>query len=440
MSIFDRAELACAAAAPVVTGRVSRMVGLTIEVEGISAAVGDAVRILPQDAAPIDGEVVSVTGRNLSCMPYGDPDGVRFGTPVQTLGRQTSVMVGESLMGRVLDGLGRPIDGLPMPEGLSDVRCSAEAPHPLNRELIEKQVALGIRSLDTLVPCGRGQRLGIFSGSGVGKSTLLSMVARGTSADVSVLALVGERGREVSEFVKRDLGPEGLARSVVVVATSDEPALVRIRAAFTATRIAEWFRDRGNDVILMMDSLTRFAMAQREVGLSAGEPPATKGYPPSVFSLLPKLLERAGSAVRGSITGIYTVLVEGDDMNEPIADAARSMLDGHVVLSRALATSGHYPSVDVLESISRLEPAVVDLNRRKLATELRKLLAAYRDAKDLIEIGAYVHGSNPTVDRAIAMKDFMDAFLRQDVHENAPLEESWACLQALVGAPALAVG
>jgi flagellum-specific ATP synthase len=426
-------------AAPLVTGRVARMVGLTIEVEGVRAAVGDAVRILPEGGVPIDGEVVSVAGRTIACMPYGEPAGVRFGTPVQPLGRQPSIRVGMSLMGRVLDGLGRPMDGLPAPEGLQEVNCSAGSPHPLNRELIEMQVGLGIRSLDTLVPCGRGQRLGIFSGSGVGKSTLLSMVARGTSADVSVLALVGERGREVSEFVKRDLGEEGLSRSVVVVATSDEPALVRIRAAFTATRIAEWFRDQGMDVVLMMDSLTRFAMAQREVGLSAGEPPATKGYPPSVFSLLPRLLERAGSAERGSITGIYTVLVEGDDMNEPIADAARSMLDGHVVLSRHLATSGHYPAVDVLESVSRLEPVIVDPERRRQAIELRKLLAAYRDARDLIEIGAYVHGSNRVVDRAIAMKDFIDAFLRQEIHETAPLEESWASLAALIGSPELAV-
>ncbi|HUY85749.1 MAG TPA: EscN/YscN/HrcN family type III secretion system ATPase, partial [Acidimicrobiales bacterium] len=240
-------------------------------------------------------------------------------------------------------------------------------------------------------------------------------------------------------FVKRDLGEEGLARSIIVVATSDEPALLRIRAAFTATRIAEWFRDAGKDVVLMMDSLTRFAMAQREVGLSAGEPPATKGYPPSVFSLLPRLLERAGSAERGSITGIYTVLVEGDDMNEPIADAARSMLDGHIVLSRQLATSGHYPSIDVLESISRLEPAVVSTERRRMSVELRRLLSAYRDAKDLIEIGAYVGGTNPSVDRAMAMKDFIDAFLRQEIHEVSSLEESWACLSALVGAPELAV-
>ncbi len=435
----ERVRHALSQAKPVVSGRVSKMVGLAIEVEGIQAAVGDEVRIFPPNGSPVNGEVVSVSGARVSCMPYGDPGGVRFGTRVQGLGRPPTIRVGSSLMGRVLDGLGNPIDGKPLGADVEEVEMSINSPHPLNRDLIEHQISFGIRSLDTLVPCGRGQRIGIFSGSGVGKSSLLSMVARGTSADVSVLALVGERGREVSEFVKRDLGQEGLARSIVVVATSDEPALVRIRAAFTATRIAEWYRDQGLDVVLMMDSLTRFAMAQREVGLSAGEPPATKGYPPSVFSLMPKLLERAGSSDKGSITGIYTVLVEGDDMNEPIADAARSMLDGHVVLSRNLATAGHFPAVDVLESISRLETAVIHSDRRKMSIELRKLLSAYRDAKDLIEIGAYVNGSNPTVDRALAMKDFIDAFLTQDMYEKAPLEESWACLAALVGAPELAV-
>jgi len=298
-------------------------------------------------------------------------------------------------------------------------------------------LGLGVRALDTLVPCGRGQRLGIFAGSGVGKSSLLSMIARGTEASVSVLALVGERGREVNEFIQRDLGPEGLARSVVIVATSDEPALVRIRAAFTATRIAEWFRDRGQDVVLMMDSLTRFAMAQREVGLSAGEPPATRGYPPSVFSLLPKLLERAGAAETGSITGLYTVLVEGDDMNEPIADAARSILDGHIVLSRRLATSGHFPSIEVLDSISRVEPAITRPEQRGAARELRRLMAAYRDARDLIEIGAYVSGTNPLVDRAVRLLEGIDGFLRQDVASTVPPAESWAALEQLVAASPL---
>ncbi len=432
MSLLDVRDRAIDAAAPVRYGRVGRMVGLRVEVDGLQAALGEGVRIMPEGGPPVDGEVVSVDGKSLACMPYGELSGVRFGTPVEALGTPLRISVGENLMGRVLDGLGRPLDGRALPEGLEEVGLQAESPHPLDRRLIDRQLPLGIRVIDTLVPCGRGQRLGIFSGSGVGKSSLLSMVARGTEADVSVLALVGERGREVNEFLVNDLGEEGLARSVVVVATSDEPALVRIRAAFTATRIAEWFRDQGRDVVLMMDSLTRFAMAQREVGLSAGEPPATRGYPPSVFSLLARLLERAGCDDEGSITGLYTVLVEADDMNEPIADAARSLLDGHLVLSRRLATSGHFPSVDVLESISRLEPMITTAEGRQAATELRKLLAAMRDAKDLVEIGAYVRGTNPSVDRALGMSDFIEAFLRQDLHEISPAEESWACLQALM--------
>ncbi|MGH2929053.1 MAG: FliI/YscN family ATPase, partial [Solirubrobacteraceae bacterium] len=317
--------------------------------------------------------------------------------------------------------------------GLERVSIDGSAPHPLRRRPVDTQLGLGVRALDTLVSCGKGQRLGIFAGSGVGKSSLLSMITRGTAADVSVIALVGERGREVQELIEHDLGEAGLRRSVVVVATSDAPALVRIRAAFVATRIAEWFRDEGADVVLLMDSLTRLAMAQREVGLSAGEPPATRGYPPSAFGLLPKLLERAGCGERGSITGLYTVLVEGDDMDEPISDAARSILDGHLVLSRRLATSGHFPSVDVLESISRVVPAITTAEQRGWATELRRLLAARRDVSELVEIGAYAQGSNPLADRALALSELVDAFLRQDLAETVPLEDSWATLAALVG-------
>ena len=415
------------------TGRVTRLVGLRVEVDGLEAAVGDAVRIW-RGGGTLDAEVVAVQGSTLACMPLGDLTGVRFGDRAEALGRPLPLAVGEGLLGRVLDGLGRPIDDGPPLVDWEEVSVDAAPPHPLRRDLVDRQLALGVRALDTLVPCGRGQRLGIFAGSGVGKSSLLSMIARGTDAQVAVLALVGERGREVNEFILRDLGPEGLARSVVVVATSDEPALVRIRAAFTATRIAEWFRDQGLDVVLMMDSLTRFAMAQREVGLSAGEPPATRGYPPSVFSLLPKLLERAGAAETGSITGLYTVLVEGDDMNEPIADAARSILDGHIVLTRRLATAGHFPSIEVLDSISRVEPAITTAERRGHARELRRLMAAYRDARDLIEIGAYVRGANPLVDRALALLDVIDAFLRQDVTETVPSESSWNDLRMLVEA------
>jgi flagellum-specific ATP synthase len=305
-------------------------------------------------------------------------------------------------------------------------------PHPLRRARVDTPLSLGVRALDTLVPCARGQRLGIFAGSGVGKSSLLSMIARNSDADIVVLALVGERGREVREFLENDLGAEGLARSVVVVATSDEPALVRLRAAATATRIAEHFRDQGRHVLLMMDSVTRYAMAQREIGLSAGEPPSTRGYPPSVFALLPRLLERAGTGEQGSITGLYTVLVEGDDMNDPVADTARSILDGHIVLSRRLATSAHFPSIDVLESASRVAGAVTTPEQKAAAGELRRLLAAHRDAKDLIEIGAYAEGSNPVVDRAVALAEPINRFLQQDMHESSPAPDSWAALQRLL--------
>ncbi|HXQ58563.1 MAG TPA: FliI/YscN family ATPase [Acidimicrobiales bacterium] len=416
-----------AAVAPRRTGRVTRLVGLRIEVEGVPAAVGEAVRIW-RGGGVLDAEVVAVQGAALACMPLGDLAGVRYGDTVEALGRPLPVHVGEGLLGRVLDGLGRPIDDGPPLRESHEVAIESAPPHPLRRDLVDRQLALGVKAIDTLIPCGRGQRLGIFAGSGVGKSSLLSMVARGTDASVSVLALVGERGREVNEFIQRDLGPEGLARSVVIVATSDEPALVRIRAAFTATRIAEWFRDQGMDVVLMMDSLTRFAMAQREVGLSAGEPPATRGYPPSVFTLLPRLLERAGAAETGSITGLYTVLVEGDDMNEPIADASRSLLDGHIVLSRRLATANHFPSIEVLESISRVEPAILTREQRAMTSEVRRMLAALREAKDLIEIGAYVTGSNALVDRAVRQKEALDRFLCQDIAEITHAADAWETL------------
>jgi len=424
------------AARPRVTGKVVRVVGLNLEVAGVDAAIGDAVVV---DApGPVGdvllAEVVALRDDGAICMPFGDLRGVRAGATVESTGKPPTIRVGPGLLGRVVDGLGRPIDGGPPLRDVIEVTVDGTPPHPLRRARVERQLGLGVRALDAMVPCGAGQRLGIFAGSGVGKSSILSMIARGTSADVSVLALVGERGREVREFIEGDLGPDGLARSVVVVSTSDEPALVRLRAAFTATRIAESFRDDGRDVVLMMDSLTRFAMAQREVGLSAGEPPATRGYPPSVFSLLPRLLERAGQAEVGSITGLYTVLVEGDDMNEPIADAARSILDGHVVLSRRLATAGHFPSIDVLESISRVSGAVTSPEQQRAATGLRSLLAAYRDAKDLIEIGAYVPGTNPVVDQAVARKDAIDGFLRQDLHEETTPARTWQSLLDLLGA------
>jgi flagellum-specific ATP synthase len=425
-------EQALAAARPRVTGRVRRVVGLNLEVEGLDAAIGDAVHV---DVAGtrLPAEVVALREGGLVCMPFGTLQGVRAGATVEATGGPLTIGLGSELLGRVLDGLGRPIDGGPRLDGLEQAGVGGAPPHALRRARVSEPLAMGVRALDTLVPVGRGQRLGIFAGSGVGKSSLLSMVARNSEADVSVIALVGERGREVREFLENDLGEEGLARSVVVVATSDEPALVRLRAALTATRIAEWFRDQGRHVVLMMDSVTRFAMAQREVGLSAGEPPATRGYPPSVFALLPHLLERAGTGETGSITGLYTVLVEGDDMNEPIGDAARSILDGHVVLTRKLATAGHFPSIDVLESVSRVATAVTTPEQRAAGTSLRRLMAAHREAKDLLEIGAYVSGSNPLVDRAVQLESGISSFLRQDMHDPAPAQDSWDRLQSLVG-------
>jgi flagellum-specific ATP synthase len=427
---FDRA---LQVARPQRFGRVVELVGLHVLVRGVDAAVGDLVEV-QGSGAPVPAEVAASGPHGLVCLPMASTAGLRVGARVRATGGPLRVPVGQQLRGRILDGLGRPIDGGPALTGLPLVPVDNAAPAALSRSRVDRQVGLGVRALDSLVPCGRGQRLGIMAGSGVGKSTLLSMVARGTDAAVSVIALVGERGREVREFVENDLGPEGLARSVVVVATSDAPPVERLRAAFVATRIAEWFRDTGEDVVLMMDSLTRVAMAQREVGLSAGEPPATRGYPPSVFALLPRLLERAGPAATGSITGLYTVLVEGDDMQDPIGDSARSILDGHVVLSRRLATSGHYPSIDVLESVSRVANAVTGTEQRADATTLRRLLAAHRDVRELVEIGAYAPGSEPDADRALALLPQIWQFLRQDVDEPSSVAETWQRLHALVGA------
>ncbi len=426
--VLDRAVTA---ARPRPSGRVEGVVGLHVDVAGIDAAIGDAVTVHAGDRA-LECEVIALAADRLVCMPYGELTGVRAGDRATATGAPPNIHVGAGLLGRVLDGLGRPLDGRPLPADLERCTVAGTAPHPLRRQPVDRPLPLGVRCLDTLVTAGRGQRLGIFAGSGVGKSSLLSMITRGTEAPITVLALVGERGREVREFLDHDLGPEGLARAVVVVATSDEPALVRLRAAFTATRIAEWFRDRGDDVVLLMDSLTRMCMAQREIGLSAGEPPATRGYPPSVFALLPRLLERAGAGEVGSITGLYTVLVDGDDHDEPIADAARSILDGHVVLSRALATAGHFPTVDVLESISRVAGRVTTPEQRRLATEVRRLLAAHRDARDLIDIGAYVPGSNPLVDRAVAVAEPLRAVLTQDLDEVVTSDDAWSALARAV--------
>jgi flagellum-specific ATP synthase len=425
-------------------GRVSELIGLVVESRGPEASVGERCEILlpgHRTGRPrLQAEVVGFREGKTLLMPLGDATGVGPGQTVVATGATVRVDLGTGLLGRVLDGLGRPIDGLAAPA--IEARRPIDAPPPdvLGRPTIREPLPLGVRAIDALMPCGRGQRLGIFAGSGVGKSTLMGMMARGTSADVNVIALVGERGREVREFIEHDLGPEGLARSVVVVATSDQPALVRITAAFVATTIAEFFRDRGADVLLMMDSITRLATAQREVGLAIGEPPATRGYTPSVFAMLPRILERAGTAPVGSITGLYTVLVEGDDMNEPVADAVRSILDGHIVLSRELAHRHHYPAIDVLQSVSRLAPQLLSPEHLDAGGRLRGLLAAHRHAEDLIAIGAYIPGSDPRVDEARAKLADIEAFLCQAVGDPYSRDEALGRLLALAGSPGPTVG
>ena len=424
-------------------GFVSNLIGLIIEATGLPAEVGEVCHIhTDRGGAPVSAEVVGFREGRTLLMPLGELHGIGPGTKVSASGAPFRVAVGPSLLGHVIDGLGNPLDELsatataavqtPLhaPATPSLRSTIAAPPSAMSRPRIDQRVGLGVRALDGLVPCGLGQRLGIFAGSGVGKSSLLGMIARYTTADVNVIALVGERGREVREFIERDLG-DALARSVVVVATSDQPALVRIKAAFTATTIAEYFRDQGHDVMLMMDSVTRFAMAQREVGLAIGEPPATRGYTPSVFALLPRLLERAGTSPKGSITGLYTVLVDGDDMNEPIADAVRSILDGHVVLSRALAHAGHYPAIDVLQSVSRLVGEIVSPEVLSAGQRLRSALAALREKEDLIAIGAYNSGSDPVLDAALAQRPRIEAFLRQATVEHSSTEDCDAQLIAL---------
>jgi FliI/YscN family ATPase len=359
-------------------------------------------------------------------MPLGEMHGIQPGSPVFPNRTVFRTPVGHNLLGRVLNGLGRPIDGLGSLQAENEVPTYNSAPHPLGRQTIKEPLVTGIRAIDGLLTCGKGQRMGIFSGSGVGKSTLMGTIARYSRSDVSVIALIGERGREVQEFIERDLGAEGLARSVVVVSTSDQPALVRLKAAWVATTIAEFFRDQGLDVTFLMDSVTRFAMAQREVGLAIGEPPASKGYTPSVFALLPKLLERAGTSEKGTITGYYTVLVEGDDFNEPICDAVRAILDGHIVLSRALAARNHFPAIDVLHSVSRVMPAITAENHRADAGTARRLLAAYEKARDLINIGAYVEGSDPDIDAALNILPALNAFLQQPCDEFSPIADTLA--------------
>ncbi len=408
-----------------VNGRVSQVIGLVIESTGPNCFLGEVLKVKARNGEDLcEAEVVGFRGNRVLSMLLGDAGRVSPGSEIVATGHALSVHVSNKLLGRVIDGLGRPMDGKGPIDAVERRSVYAKPPNPLERKRITKPMATGVRSIDTLKTVGVGQRIGIFAGSGVGKSVTLGMIARYASSDVNVICLVGERGREVGEFIDKELGEEGLRRSVVVVATSDQAALIRIKAAFMATTIAEYFRDQSMNVVLMMDSLTRLAMAQREVGLAIGEPPTTKGYTPSVFAMMPKLLERAGNAKKGGITGLYTVLVEGDDMNEPVADAVRSILDGHIVLSRRLASSGHYPAVDALESVSRVMTAVTTPEHRSAASRMLDLMATYREAEDLINIGAYVKGSNPRIDEALKMREMIRVFLRQQADEHEDFETS----------------
>ncbi len=417
-------------------GRVQRVQGLLIESLGPQAVVGEVCQIEFAPGEPmIWGEVVGLKGRTVQIMPFTEIDGIRIGSRVIASGSTLRVPVGEDLLGRVLGPLGRAVDGRGDINTRTLYPVLATPPDPLARRPIREQLITGVRAIDGMISTGKGQRLGVFSGSGIGKSTLIGMVARNTRADVNVIALIGERGREVREFLENDLGREGLARSVVVVSTSNTPPLARLRGAFVATAIAEYFRDQGKDVMLLFDSITRFARAQREIGLATGEAPATRGFPPSVFSLLPKLLERSGTSARGSITGFYAILVEGDDMDEPVSDTVRGILDGHLVLSRRLAQRYHYPAVDVLDSVSRLSNKVTSPELQEAAGYVRRMLATYREAEDLINVGAYAKGSNPEIDEAIEKLPAINAFLRQEITERASIEDTRERLLSIAGHP-----
>jgi flagellum-specific ATP synthase len=417
-------------------GRVVQLIGLVVESEGPLASLGEVCRIQSgRKEGETLAEVVGFRNHHLLLMPLGEIHGIHPGSEVIATGAPLRVAVGSALKGRVIDGLGNPLDGLGPIISEHYVGLNMRPPHPLKRQRIHDTFQTGIKSVDTFTPLGRGQRLGIFAGSGVGKSTLLGMMASQAEADVNVIALIGERGREVREFLERDLDDAGRKKSVVIVATSNEPALNRVKGAFLGMAIAEHFRDAGQNVLLMMDSVTRFAMAQREIGLAVGEPPTTRGYTPSVFSLLPQLLERAGTGERGSITGLFTVLVEADDMNDPIADSVRSILDGHVVLTRELATQNHYPAIDVLESVSRLNRDLLKPEQISLTAAAREHLAVYRKNQDLINIGAYPAGSNAVIDRAIALHEPLNNFLRQGVSEGFSAAQSWPLLAKILAAP-----
>lgn len=408
-----------------VIGKVNQVIGLIIEAQVGGVSIGDlcTIRIEKEDRDAY-AEVVGFKENKVLLMPLGSTSGIAPGSQVTAAGHPLSVKVSREILGRVLDGLGRPIDSKGQIKAEEECPLQADPPDPVKRPRVTEVLRVGIRAIDGLLTCGRGQRIGIFSGSGVGKSTVMGMICRNSEADINVIALVGERGREVRDFIEESLGEEGMKKSVVVAATSDQPALIRLKAAFVATAIAEYFRDLGMKVILMMDSVTRFAMAQREVGLAAGEPPTTRGYTPSVFALLPRLMERSGTSEKGSITAFYTVLVEGDDFNEPIADHSRSILDGHIILSRDLAARNHYPAIDVLHSVSRLMTNLVSDEHKETAGKLREVLARYSEAEDLINIGAYVKGSNPKIDYAISKIDEVNNFLKQGVFEQVDYDET----------------
>ncbi|MFW5850511.1 MAG: FliI/YscN family ATPase [bacterium] len=415
-------------------GRIERVQGLLVESSGPQAVVGEVCQIELTPGGPmVWGEVVGLKGRTVQLMPFTEIDGIQVGSRVIASGRTLSVPVSDDLLGRVVGPLGRAVDGRGDINTRTLYPVLTTPPDPLERPPIREQLVTGVRAIDGLVATGKGQRLGIFSGSGIGKSTLVGMIARNTRADVNVIALIGERGREVREFLENDLGPEGLARSVVVVSTSNTPPLARLRGAFVATAIAEYFRDQGKDVMLLFDSVTRFARAQREIGLATGEAPATRGFPPSVFSILPKLLERSGTSARGSITGFYSILVEGDDVDEPISDTVRGILDGHLVLTRRLAQLYHYPAIDVLASVSRLATKVTTDQQQDAAGYVRRMLATHREAEDLINVGAYAKGSNAEIDEAIEKLPAINSFLRQRVNERAPIEDTRAGLLSIAG-------
>jgi flagellum-specific ATP synthase len=418
------------------SGRVTQYFGLVVESDGPDAFLGEVCEIRSRSGAPpMPAEVVGLKGGRVLLMPYGEMSGIALGCEVTATGQPVEMPISDALLGRVVDAFGRPLDGAPLKADGPRHRLAHVQRNPLERERIDSILETGVRAVDTLLTLGRGQRMGIFSGSGVGKSTLLGMVARNTSADINVIALIGERGREVLDFIEENLGAEGLARSVVVVATSDEPALVRTRAAYAATAIAEHFRDLGGHVLLIMDSITRFAMAQREIGLSIGEPPTARGYTPSVFAALPRLVERCGAvAGSGSITALYSVLVEGDDLNDPIADSLRAIVDGHIVLSRELAQRGHFPAIDVLASVSRLLPNLADEVDRDTARRVVALLALYRQHRDMIDIGAYRAGSNAELDRAVRLAPAVQSLLRQDRSEVTRRHEALQALRGIVGA------